>query len=73
MRLPQVWPASNPTSGLDGIRGKVLQVCAHQLKGVLTELFQLLLHISTVPKSWKSLNLVSIPKKSGATEVNGFM
>ena len=50
----------------------MLKVCAYQLKGVLTKLFQLLLQTCTVPKSWKLSNIVPVPKKPVATELNDF-
>ncbi len=42
------------TTGPDGIKGKVLRECATQLKGVLTQLFQLSLVCNVVPQAWKT-------------------
>ncbi len=50
----------------------MLKDCPHQLKGVLTKLFQLLRETCTASKSWKTSNIVPIPKKPGASEANDF-
>lgn len=68
--LNQIKPKKAP--GPDGLSGKILKFCSHQLKGVLTNLFQILLHTSTVPNTWKQSNIVPVPKKPGATELNDF-
>lgn len=44
--------------------------CIHQLKEVLNKLFQFPLEIRKVPKWWKISNIVPIPKKPGASELN---
>ncbi len=62
----------NKAPGPDGLRGRVLKDCTMQLKGVLTKLFQLLLDSCTVPKIWKTSNIVPIPKKPGASELKDF-
>ncbi len=53
--------------GPDGIPGRVLRACAFQLAGVFTDIFNLSLSLSVVPK--KS-TIVPIPKKNKITCLN---
>lgn len=48
--------------GPDGISGKVLKSCCHQLKCVLTRLFQALLQAGIVPPLWKESMIIPVPK-----------
>lgn len=47
-------------------RGKALRECASQLKGVLTQLFQLSLDFNVVPQAWKESTIIPVPKKAHA-------
>jgi len=58
---PKTWFFSS-----DG-KGKVLRECASQLKGVLTQLFQLSLDLNVLPQSWKESTNILLPKKAHAT------
>ncbi len=58
--------------GPDGLKGRVLKACRHQLKGPLTELFQKLLNANTVPHMWKILPIIPIPKGSGGILPDNF-
>ncbi len=58
--------------GPDGISGKVLKSCCHQLKSVLTRLFQALLQAGIVPSLWKESVIVPIPKGPSVYTVNDF-
>jgi len=62
----------NKAPGPDSLKGKVLSVCATQLRSVLTRLFQLLLDKRIVPKSWKMSTIIPVPKKQGARLLNDF-
>ncbi len=56
--------------GPDGISSKVIKSCCHQLKSVLTRLFQALLQAGTVPSLWKESVIIPVPK--GPYTVNDF-
>lgn len=58
--------------GPDGLRGRVLKMCAAQLTSVLTKLLQLLLHTCIVPETWKSSIIRPLPKMPGPKELNDF-
>lgn len=59
-------------SGPDGIKGKVLRECASQLKGVLTQLFQLSLDFNVVPRAWKESTIIPLPKKAHAKALEDY-
>ncbi len=50
--------------GPDGIPGRGLRVCAFQLAGVFTDIFNLSLSLSVVPSCLKKSTIVLIPKKN---------
>ena len=58
--------------GPDGLKARVIKTCRFELTPVLTKLFQLLLNNHCVPKSWKISDIVPVPKKPQATELNDF-
>ena len=64
---------NNETSDMaDGLRGRVMKVCANQLGPFFTRFFQLLLNTHSMPRSWKQSTIMPIAKKPGATEFNDF-
>ncbi len=56
--------------GPDGIPGRVLKVCAYQLAGFFTDIFNLSLSLSVVPSCFKKSTIVPIPKKNKITCLN---
>ena len=56
--------------GPDGIPGRVLKVCAAQLAGVFTSIFNLSLSQAVVPSGFKSSIVVPVPKHSKVTCLN---
>ena len=52
--------------------GKILKECSSQLCIVFTRLFQLLLNLHFVPRSWRSSTIVPIAKKNNAKEMNDY-
>uniref|UniRef100_A0A8C9VFB8 Reverse transcriptase domain-containing protein n=1 Tax=Scleropages formosus TaxID=113540 RepID=A0A8C9VFB8_SCLFO len=57
-------------AGPDGIPGRVLRVCAVQLAGVFTDIFNLSLSHSVVPLCFKTSTIVPVPKQSKITCLN---
>ncbi|XP_074501445.1 uncharacterized protein LOC141773472 [Sebastes fasciatus] len=57
-------------AGPDGIPGRVLKSCAHQLAGVFTTIFNLSLSLRTVPTCFKSTTIIPIPKQQKVTSLN---
>ena len=53
----------NKATGPDGIPGKLLKICSHQLAEVFQLLFQASLDQGLVPKDWKKANVVPLYKK----------
>lgn len=51
-------------AGPDGVPGRFLKVCADQLTGVLTNIFNLSLQQAVVPTYFKTSIIVPVPKKS---------
>ncbi|KAI4882102.1 hypothetical protein NFI96_000102 [Prochilodus magdalenae] len=56
--------------GPDGIPGRILKVCAHQLAGVFTDIFNLSLSLSVVPACFKLATIVPVPKTARITTLN---
>lgn len=54
-------------AGPDGVSDHKLRVCADQLVGVFTDLFNLSLQQAAIPSCFKSTTIVPIPKKSTVT------
>ena len=54
----------NKAPGPDGLPGKLLKMCAEELCGVLTVLFQKSLDSGTVPSDWKVAHITPVYKKS---------
>ncbi len=57
-------------AGPDGICGRVLKTCAHQLAGVFTDIFNLSLSLSVVPQCFKTSTIVPIQKTPKASCLN---
>ena len=49
-----------------------LKVCAEQLSGVFTHMFQLFLNVHFIPHSWKMSTVMPVPKRPGAKQMNNF-
>ncbi|KAI4880223.1 hypothetical protein NFI96_024312 [Prochilodus magdalenae] len=56
--------------GPDGIPGRILKVCAHQLAGVFTDFFNLSLSLSAVPACFKLSTIVPVPETARITTLN---
>lgn len=46
-----------------------MRECTTQLKGVLTQLFQLSLDCNVVPQVWKESTIILLPKKAHAKDL----
>lgn len=76
----QVWDVEQVLSrvntrkaaGPDGVPGKVLKACAHQLSEVFTTIFNLSLAQVTIPACLKSAIIITIPKKPATNQLNNF-
>jgi len=58
----------NKATGPDGIPGKLLKTCAHELADVYRLLFQASLDQGTVPDDWKDASVVPLFKKGDRTK-----
>ncbi|KAI4882344.1 hypothetical protein NFI96_008531 [Prochilodus magdalenae] len=56
--------------GPDGIPGRILKVCAHELAGVFTDISNLSLSLSVVPACFKLATIVPVPKTARITTLN---
>jgi len=59
-------------AGSDGISGRVLKICAHQLAPVFTTIFNLSLAESVVPAYFKWSTIVPVPKTASPTCLNDY-
>ena len=68
------FPGLNPSKapGPDGLKGRVLKVCAQQLGPVFDRLFQLFQDSMSVPRAWKSSIIVPLPKKPNVKQMKNF-
>ncbi len=66
--------AVNPkkAAGPDGVPGKVLRACAHQLTSIFTRIFNLSLAQAVIPPCLKSATIIPVPKKSPTTSPNDY-
>ena len=62
----------NKAPGPDGIRGKVIKMCASQLSQIFTQIFQLLFNLHIMPRSWKTSTIIPLPKNAKASQPNDF-
>lgn len=62
MTLQRVNPRN--ATGPDGVPGRVLKDCAHQLTMVMTDIFNISLSQATVPTCLKTSTIVPVPKAS---------
>ena len=62
----------NKAHGPDGLRGRVMKVCADQLGPFFTRFFQLLLNTHSMPRSLKQSTIMPIARKPGARECYAF-
>jgi len=58
--------------GPDGVSPKVLKVCAEQLAGVYTDIFNMSLTQGVVPHLFKSSTIIPVPKKVDTSTLNDF-
>ena len=59
-------------AGPDGLPGCVLRAFAHQLAGVFTDIFNMSLIESVIPKCFKQTTIVPVPKNTKATCLNDY-
>ncbi|KAI4882104.1 hypothetical protein NFI96_000101 [Prochilodus magdalenae] len=59
-------------AGPDGVPGRVLRACAHELSGVFAHIFNLLLAQAAVPTIFKTATIVPVPKHPTASVLNDF-
>ena len=57
-------------SGPDKICGNVLRSCFYELAGIFTTLFNLSLRQSNIPTTWKTAEIIPVPKKTMFTDMN---
>ena len=57
-------------SGPDKICGNVLRSCFYELAGIFTTLFNLSLRQSNIPTTWKTAEIIPVPKKPMFTDMN---
>ena len=72
--MRRVLLAVNPRKapGPDGVPGKVLRACAHQLSGVFCRIFNLSLAQAVIPTCLKSATIIPILKKSPASSLSDY-
>ena len=56
--------------GPDGVTGKLLKTCSKQLSGIFTLIFNISLSEHILPLSWKTSEIVPVPKKPCVKELN---
>lgn len=56
----------------DGVPGKVLRACTHQLTLIITIPFNLSLDQATIPSCLKSATIIPVPMKSPITSLNDY-
>lgn len=56
----------------DGVPGKVLRACTHQLTLIFTRLFNLSLDQAAIPSCLKSATIIPVPKKSPISSLNDY-
>lgn len=66
--------AVNPrkATGPDGVPGRMLRDCTHQLTGVFTKIFNQSLGQSNVPPCLKSSTIFPLPKKTNISSLNNY-
>ena len=60
----------NKACGPDHIKGNVLKLCKWNLSCVFTEIFNWSLYNHHIPVSWKTSEIVPVPKKKNVKEMN---
>ena len=63
---------SNKAPGPDQVQGKVVKSCFKQLSTVFTKVFQILINLHIMPKSWKTSTIIPLPKNNKAPALNDF-
>ncbi|XP_011489522.1 uncharacterized protein LOC105357109 [Oryzias latipes] len=59
-------------AGPDGVPGKMLGACAHQLAPTFTKIFNLSLAQAVIPSCLKSATTIPVPKTSATTSLNDY-
>ena len=62
----------NKATGLAGILGKLLKICADDIADVLTLLFQSSLDQGCLPSDWKEAHIVPVFKKGDRGSVENY-
>ena len=67
-------PQLNPhkASASDGLKHRIIKICATPLGKVFTFLFQLLLDSHSMPRPWKNSTRIRVPKKAPPQQLNEF-
>lgn len=63
---------TSKAAGHDGVPGRVLKLCAHQLAVVFTTIFNRSLQQATVPTCLKTATIIPVPKSSAITGLNDY-
>ena len=58
--------------GLDGVPGRTLKDCAHQLSSVMADIFNISLSQATIPTCLKTSTIVPVPKASTVSCLNDY-
>ena len=59
-------------AGPDGIRSRVVKMCASQISGIFTDIFNQSLRYCIVPKCFKQSTIIPVPKKSSVSCLNDY-
>ena len=62
----------NKATGPDGIPGRLLKLCAHELVEVFQLLFQISLDQGLVPNDWKLADIMSLYKKGDKMQAGNY-
>jgi hypothetical protein len=62
----------NKSAGPDGVKPKVLSICADQLCKIFHTLFSMSLSLCKIPSAWKTSCIVPVPKKASVTCLNDY-
>ena len=59
-------------AGPDGIPSRVVKMCASQISGIFTDIFNQSLRYCIVPKCFKQSTIIPVPKKSSVSCLNDY-
>ena len=63
---------SRKAAGPDGIPSRVVKMCASQLSGIFTDIFNQSLRHCIIPKCFKQSTIIPVPKKSSVSWLNDY-